>query len=619
MTPHQLLRTLILSAALSSLGAPPAGAALLPAEPAHLLSLNGTWRFKLEQLGNVKTPHDPLGVLPPITTPATFEPFYTPDYKEGAGWHDLAVPANWEMAGYSPATYNQPDNASAFYRLWFDVPAAWQGRRVLVNFDGVQNGAEVFCNGQPVNVTESSWGRPNYHEGGWLPFQADLTDQVKCGGRNLLAVRVTKNTRSADLDSGDYFFLGGLYRAVTLFSVPKTHLDDLTVQTPLLADGGTEVKAAVKVAGASAASARVSIQLEDFPPLEAPVTPAGQVDLSLRIPHPRLWSAEHPNLYTLVVQFKDEAGNVLETVSRRVGIREVSIRDGVFCVNRVPVKLTGICRHDVSATLGTAVNEDLWRKDITLAKAANVNAIRTSHYPYGPGFYDLCDELGIYVMDEIPYCWSPNGDQTLTPAYEQCARETVRRDKNHPCVLLWAIGNEGKGGTNFQVVANLVKRLDDTRPRIVSCFPYNKYHTDLSDSHYTVPSAMARAAEQARRDMHPHIYLECPNVWDIRLSANNGADAGCWDIWEEVLRRTWDVVWANDSIPGAFLWEWQDRAVADRCPIKLCQFDPATGISYLKIKGVVDAFRHPRPQYYNIKMIYSRNPSVIAGFGRNSG
>ena len=254
-------------------------------------------------------------------------------------------------------------------------------------------------------------------------------------------MRVTKNTRSADLDSGDYFFLGGLYRSVILFSVPKTCLDDLTIQTKLLPDGSAQVKVAVNVAGDSPASARVSTRLEDAPPLEAPVMPAGRAELSHEVAHPRLWSAEHPNLYTLVVQLKDQAGNVLETVTRRVGIREVSIHDGIFCVNHVPIKLTGICRHDVSITQGTAVNEELWRKDITLAKAANVNAIRTSHYPYGPGFYDLCDELGIYVMDEIPACWSPNNDPTLRPAYEQRARETVRRDKNHACILLWAIGN----------------------------------------------------------------------------------------------------------------------------------------------------------------------------------
>jgi beta-galactosidase len=597
-------RLLLLSAVLCVCAAP-AHAALLPAEPEHVISLNGTWRFKLEQPGDITSPHLNRGTLPPITTPATFESFQAPDYKEGPGWHDIAVPSNWEMPGYSPATYHQPDNASAFYRHWFKVPAAWHDRRVFVQFEGVQNGAELFCNGQPVSLTEASWGRTNYHEGGWLPFQAELTDLVKLGAENLLAVRVTKNTRSADLDSGDYFFLGGLHRSVTLFSVPKTHFEDLTIQTKVLPDATASLRVGVSVTGASPASCVVSTRLEDDPPLEAAVTTAGSAELVQAVPHPRLWSAEHPNLYRLSVQLKDRSGKVVETLTRRVGIREVSIENGIFCVNHVPVKLTGICRHDLSADLGTAANEELWRKDITLAKAANVNAIRTSHYPYGPGFYDLCDELGIYVMDELPYCWSPNNNAVLMPAYTQRARETVRRDKNHACVLLWAIGNEGVGGTNFQVVADLVKQLDPTRPRIVTCFPYDKYNTELSDSHYTQPSAMAKAAEKARKDKHPHIYLECPNVWDIRLSANNGSDAACWDIWEEVLRRTWDVVWANDSIPGAFFFEWQDRAVADHSPIKLDQFDPATGIQYLKIKGVVDSYRHPRPQYYHVKMVYS--------------
>jgi beta-galactosidase len=605
ITPPKLLRTALLAAVLSSLPLLKARAALVPAEPEHVRSLDGTWRFKLEQPGGITNKPTDFGRTSPITTPATFEPFYTLEYKEGAGWHDLAVPGNWEMAGYSPATYNQPDNASAFYRLWFKVPAAWKGRRVLVSFDGVQNGAEVFINGQPASLTESSWGKANYHESGWLPFQADLTSQVKFGERNLLALRVTKNTKSADLDSGDYFFLGGIYRGVTLFSVPALHIDDLTVQTRVSPDGSAEVKVAASVVGASPDAGQIAAQLEGYPAMAAPVSASGAASMSCSVARPRLWSAEHPNLYTLVVQLKDQAGKVVETVTRRIGIREVSIEDGVFCVNHVPVKLTGICRHDVSPTLGTAVNEDLWRKDITLAKGCNINAIRTSHYPYGPGFYDLCDELGMYVMDEVPYCWSPNGDLTLTPAYEQRARETVRRDKNHPCVLLWAVGNEGKGGTNFQVAADLVKQLDTTRPRIVTQFPYDRYHTEMSDSHYTTPSAIAKAGDKALQDKHPHIYLENPNVWDIRLSAGGGTDAACWDIWEEVLRRTWEPVWAKDSIPGMFLFEWQDRAVADKCPIKLYQFDPATGINYQKIKGVVDGFRHPRPQYYHLKMIYS--------------
>src|SRR5213078_1435475 len=184
--------------------------------------------------------------------PATsqpFEPFYQDDFREGGDWHDLSVPGNWEIAGYSPATYNQPDNAAGQYRLRFDVPADWEGRVVKINFDGVQNSAEVWLNGEPVKVDEPSWGRKNYHESGWTAWQADLTPAVKCGARNLLAVRVSKSTRSADLDSGDYYFLGGIYRPVTLFSVPKAHVRDLTITTKLRDDGTAEVNVDADVGG----------------------------------------------------------------------------------------------------------------------------------------------------------------------------------------------------------------------------------------------------------------------------------------------------------------------------------------------------------------------------------
>src|ERR1035437_4999757 len=159
LIPCQSLRILLLLTVLSLLGPPFADAEPLPAEPGHVRSLNGTWRFRLKQTNSADWPRDTFNGRSPITTPATFEPFYTSDYKKGAGWHDLSVPGNWEIAGYSPASYNQPDNASGFYRLWFEVPRSWKGRLVRLSFDGVQNGAQVWLNGTPVAVDESSWGR----------------------------------------------------------------------------------------------------------------------------------------------------------------------------------------------------------------------------------------------------------------------------------------------------------------------------------------------------------------------------------------------------------------------------------------------------------------------------
>ena len=192
-----------------------------------------------------------------------------------------------------------------------------------------------------------------------------------------------------------------------------------------------------------------------------------------------------------------------------------------------------MCRHEVWPTLGSALNVDAWRKDLMLMKAANINAVRTSHYLYGSAFYDLCDELGMYVADELPYCWTPTDDAEMAPAFLQRARETVARDKNHACVIMWAIGNENKKGQNLRAVADLVKKLDATRPRLVSWFPYDAYEKELSDSHYTSPAKVQEAAERATKEGHPHIYLENPNDWDARF----GADFGCWDAWFNVLKR----------------------------------------------------------------------------------
>jgi len=593
----------------------PATAAVIPAERAYVRSLDGSWRFKIESAGESNrlgsegdndarahadrskaeaAAHD---TRPTAAKP--MEPFHELDYKEGREWVDLNVPGNWEMAGLSPATYNQPDNASGLYRLWFEVPAAWKGRLVRLSFDGVQNGAEFWLNGQPVQVDEPSWGRSNYHEGGWTAFEVDLTPQVKFGKRNLLAVRVTKQTRSVDLDTGDYFFLGGIHRPVKLFSVPPSHLDDMTVQTRLLAGNRAEVKVLADVAGKGAS--RVTMRLGGIADAVQVGVTNGRAVLTQIVAQPKLWSAEFPNLYDLTVRLEDDRGRTLESAGKRIGIREITITNSVLLVNGAPVKLAGVCRHDVSATAGTAVGPDLWRRDITLMKSANVNAIRTSHYPYGAGFYDLCDELGMYVMDELPYCWCATDDLETKPAFEQRARETVRRDKNHPSVILWAIGNENKNGRNLQVVADLVKELDSTRPRAVSWFDGSKYNVELADSHYTTPANIAKAGENARTTGRPHIYLENPNTGDARLAA----DAGYYERWGAVIQRVWDTCLKYDTIPGTFIFEWQDRAIADKCATKPFVYFPETGIQLLKMKGIVDAFRNPRTSLYELKMAYS--------------
>jgi beta-galactosidase len=587
------------SIALAALATVTRATSVIPSDDQHVQSLNGTWRFKLEQAGGYDGKVRVGGKPWPIVLPKQLEPFQELSYHEDAAWKDLKVPGNWEMAGFSPATYNQPDNAIGIYRLEFDIPAGWNGRVVKLNFDGVQNAAEVYLNGQPVNVDEPSDGRANYHQGGFDAFQADLTPVVKFGQKNLLAIRVYKNTKAVDLDTGDYFFLGGIHRTVTLFSVPQTHLDDLTVRTTVEPNGNAELR--VLLAATNAKGAKASMQLEGQPAVEGAAGADGKIELVQHLKAPKLWSAEHPNLYTLSVDLKDANGQVIEHVTKRIGIREVSIRNGILLVNNVPVKLTGMCRHDLAADLGSALDDAVWRKDVTMMKAANVNAIRTSHYPYGSGFYDVCDELGMYVMDEEAACWTPTDTDELTPAFQQHARELVRRDKNHPSVIIWAVGNENAKGKNNKIAADEIRKIDPTRPRLVSWRNAEQGDVEIDDAHYTNPPAIAKAEQESRRSQYPKTYLENPNDWELR----NGADQGSWELWAMVIDRVWREVWKDEHIPGSFNWEWADRAVADKCPTKLYDYFPATGISLVKVKGLVDAFRNPRPGVYDIKMAYA--------------
>jgi autotransporter-associated beta strand protein len=579
--------------------------AVVPSEAAHVLSLNGPWRFYFERLATYYT-----GSTPNIAIVDSSEPFQRLDYVEGAGWTNLAVPGNWEMAGFSPATYYVPDTTSGLYRKWFEVPASWQGRQVYLTLDGVQDSAQVWVNGQPALVNEPSWGISNYHESGWTPFQVNLTPLVNFGTTNLLAIRVVKKTPSADLDTGDYFLLGGIYRPVTLYSIPFTNFAEVRVETHLLPNHQAEVDVSADVTQGEASTA-VSLLLDGVEMVTNAIN--GKAVFTQLISQPRLWSAEFPNLYALTLQLKDAAGQVTETVSNRIGIRELSITNGVLLLNGEPVKFAGVCNHDSTATVGNAMGPAEWRRDLLLMKAANINAIRTTHYPFGAGFYDLCDELGMYVADELPYCWvSSVGDPTMQPAFEQRARETIRRDRNHPCVVLWAIGNENSAGANLQVVADLVKALDPTRPRLVSTFAASKYNVELSDRHYPSPALMASDGAAASTTGYPYVYMEQPNTWDVRLAA----DAGMWERWGLAQQRVWDVCLQYDTIAGTFPFEWSDRAVADPndnasytqyqgTGVQLLYFFPNTGIHLLKLKGMTDGFRNARPNVYEAQMIYS--------------
>ena len=327
-----------------------------------------------------------------------------------------------------------------------------------------------------------------------------------------------------------------------------------------------------------------------------------EVTLSEKMIRPLLWSAEKPNLYDLNWTLK--APGTEEKTAARIGIREVTIRDGVVYLNGSVIKCTGTCRHDIWPDRGAALTEANWRRDIELWKGANINAIRTSHYNPASRLLELCDELGIYVLEEVPFCWAPVDNLKLQPAFIQRATETLHRDWNHPSVIAWSLGNENGDGPNCQAVVDYVKANDATRPRFISCREADRYPgCSFDDFHYPGRGGVRGIASSDRRKRFPATITEEPHIFYIEQALKY--DYGCKDLWGENLDRVWTEIWRSDSILGAFIWEWQDQVTADKWPDRKTDIDPETGLRGVAKKGVVDGWRNPKPEYWHVKQVYS--------------
>ena len=334
---------------------------------------------------------------------------------------------------------------------------------------------------------------------------------------------------------------------------------------------------------------------------------SAEIALGAPVPAPALWSAEKPNLYYLVCSLTS-GGKTVERVEQRFGFRQIEIKDNVVLWNGVPIKCTGVCRHDFWADRGFALTEADWVEDVTMMKAANINAVRTSHYNHAQRFLELCDEKGLYILDEVPYCWI--GDKVKDPAYApyllQRAQETLARDKNRPCVLAWSLGNENPTGADSQAVSDFVRAADPTHPTFVSCLNPNQIQGQFwADEHYPDPAAIDRAAKNpkfgANLSEHPHTFFE---------KEVQAYDPGVSDVWSEALIKTWDKLWKDPTILGSFIWEWQCQGVADKNADTTTDF--WYGPNHLRQennKGIVDAYRHPKAEWWIVKSVYS--PVVV--------
>ena len=533
--------------------------------------------------------------------------FTAPGFND-AKWDTVSVPSNWEMAGYSVPTYDSVDNTVGLYRRFVTVPASWAGRRIVWHFDGALDGAEVFVNGQ----------KAGYHESGYTAFDVDLTGLVKPGQRNLFAVRVSKTTPSDDCETGDFQAMGGIYRDTSLISVPQTRIDDIVVRTPLAANYRDATLATqVSVKGTPGQTVTVTGQLfrRNGQPTTVKLTGTGRLNaggaallaMSAPVKAPALWSAEKPNLYYVVFSLTS-GGKPVERAEERFGFKQIEVKNNVVLWNGMPIKCTGVCRHDFWSDKGFALTEANWVKDLTMMKAANINAVRTSHYNHAQRFLELCDEKGMYILDEVPYCWI--NDQVKDPAYApyllQRGQETVARDKNRPCVLAWSLGNENPNGIDSQMVIDLVNKTDPTRPAFVSGQDPGSIKGQLwKDDHYPGPDSVDRYARNTKWGTnlteHPHTFYE-KEVQDY--------DPGASDLWSETLVRTWDKLWKAPNILGSFIWEWQSQGIADKNEDTTQDF--FYGPDHLRDennKGIVDGYRHPKPEVWIVKSVYS--PVVV--------
>lgn len=569
-----------------SLACPMMGQTLIPIDPTQQVSLNGTWQVRMDNHAMVV---------------------------------DIRVPGNWNMQGLGMPIYPEGSTACVFseerpahvaeYSRTFDVPVAWKGQRAYLMMDGAENGYTLTVNGNVIGSFRSAFNRSMF----------DITEAVSFDGDNRLTITVPQNQMKGwEFDTNDDWVFGGISRDVTLCAVPMVHFQDVTVKTTMGQDGANVTVDALLSEATNGKAYRVLGRLLDPTGREVAAfnEMAGRsVTMGLKEAMP--WSAESPTLYTLQLELQCN-GKTVERCEQRIGLREISWKDGVFRINGQAVKLRGVNHHDESPVNGRSITEEEMLRDLHLMKAANINTIRASHYPPSPHFMDMCDSLGFYVICEVPFGF---GDQHLGKAdYAEVLRErawhTVMRDKNRPSVVIWSVGNENPNTHNGFQTARYVHQLDATRPYVFpqTHKPFNQLLNEMPDStemfsaHYPLASEYKGWSAKAHRP-----------IMDTEYAHALGTDMG-------QMQELVDLWYKDEKLSGGCVWEWadqgllrHDRRLTDRwAPTEYVWTNDSTyydmqGI--LGTDGIVYPDRTPQTDYYQVRKVYS--PVQILGLERN--
>jgi beta-galactosidase len=606
-------------------------------------SLNGEWKFNWSTR--------------PELRPANF--FETS--LDDSTWTNIDVPSNWEIKGFGTPIYlgsgypfkidpprvmgEPPTNWTSFaqrnpvgsYRKTFLLPEKWDGRRVFVHFDGVDSAFCIWCNGAKVGFSKDSR----------TPAEFELTDFVK-PGLNQIAVEVYRWSDGSYLEDQDMWRMSGIFRPVYLYSTAAARIRDFTVRTDLdsnYCDATLQIKPALAAKNLSLAGWTIRAQLfdannqtvfknelsHDAAEILNPDFSAKILDdrmpqrgepkfawLEAKVKNPAQWTAETPNLYKLILTLNDAGGKIIEADSCPVGFRKIELRDGLFLINGQPIKLRGVNRHEIDPDTGHALSEARMIQDIALMKQADINAVRTCHYPDDPRWYELCDRYGIYVLDEANICThgtrgSLANNPSWTGAFLDRAQRMAERDKNHPSVIIWSMGNESGYGPNFAAVSSWLHEFDPTRP----------VHYEGAQTETDAPKTVDIIGRFYPR-LTTATYAKPDDPWNLR-----------WDKFLDIAQRTndnrpvlateyahamgnavgnlqeyWNEIYSNPRMFGGFIWEWCDQGLHRTLPDGKVvtafggDFGDVPNHGGFAIKGLVSADREVFPKYGEVKKVY---------------
>ena len=533
-------------------------------------SLNGTWKFNW--------------VRKPADRPVDF---YKDDY-DTTGWHDINVPGNWELQGYGVPIYTDTDypfpanpphiphnyNPVGSYKRFFTIPGNWQGRQVFLHFAGVKSAMYVRLNGEEVG----------YSQGSKTPAEFNITRYLR-KGRNSLSVEVYRWSDGAYLEDQDYWKISGIERDVFLYTTPNVYIRDFfakadldknyrngkfsldvhiknalpkktgnyIVQISLYGQPGTNAPAPTHAVGSSKVfGSRESLIFRLSQNVEIGKNEEKVLHFKKLIRNPLKWTAETPNLYSLIIELKNNTTKTIEAVSHKIGFRKVEIKDGQLLVNGTAITVKGVNRHEHEPRTGRVVTEEYMLKDIRLMKQHNINAVRTSHYPNVPRWYELCDLYGLYVIDEANIeshgmGYDPDKALANQPEWQHAFLDRtismVERDKNHPCIIIWSLGNESGEGVNFRATYNWIKKRDRSRPVQSEDAGLDNY-TDIYCPMYKRIRHLLEYAEK-KKD-RPLILCEYAHA--MGNSVGN-------------LQDYWDVIESYKHLQGGFIWDWVDQGL----------------------------------------------------------